>query len=356
MRILVVQTAYLGDAVLTTPLLRELVRARPEARLTLLATGAGAQALRGFPGVERVLEYDKRWSLRGLVSELRTFREVAAGRFDAAIAAQRSFRTGQILWMTRARLRVGFAGAAGAFAYHARVAWEPGRHAARRYLDLSAPLGGDPDAADPRPSLAVPAAAREWVARTLTEVGVRPDAPLVAIAPGSARPTKRWLPAGFAELARAAARRGLVPVLAGGSAERASCAEIAAAAGGLALDLCGRTDVARLAALLARASAVVANDSGAAHVAAAVGTPCVVVYGPTSPAAGYAPLGAVVESVAHPDLDCRPCSPRGPRTCPRGHFRCMSELEPPNVVAALDRALAARAGPPAQLASGVRPG
>jgi heptosyltransferase-2 len=87
-----------------------------------------------------------------------------------------------------------------------------------------------------------------------------------------------------------------------------------------------------------------------------VGTPVVVVFGPTSPRAGYAPLGAQVEVVEHADLACRPCSRRGPRVCPQGHFRCMQELAARDVVAALDRLLLRGSRPGAQLASAVRPG
>jgi heptosyltransferase-2 len=337
-RILIVQTAFLGDVVLTTPLLRELHRALPKASLCLLTTATGRSVLNGLPYVDRWLVLRKRWDRDGCRSTRGVLRELMGTRFDAAVAAHRSVRTGVILRLSGARLRVGFAGAPGAWAYNRRVPWDPGKHAVHRYLALSGALGGDPRTADPQPRLAVEPGAAARADRLALKHGVRSSDKLLCVAPGSVWPTKRWLPEGYARVVTAARARALVPVLVGSPGERELCRRIAALAP--APVLAGETSIPELVALLARARIVVGNDSGAAHVASAVGTPVVSVFGSTVPGMGYAAYGPLTRVVERVGLECRPCGRHGARSCPRGHFRCMTDVQAGQVVATVDELLA----------------
>jgi heptosyltransferase-2 len=158
-------------------------------------------------------------------------------------------------------------------------------------------------------------------------------------APRSGPPPKPWSPTGFAAVAAAASRLGLRPVLLGSPDERELCEAVALGSGVRPPVLAGRLEVAGMVALIERARALVANDSGPGHVASAVGTPVVTIYGPTSPEHGCAPWGDDHRAVAIDGLACRPCSRRGPRACPLGHFRCMRELAVPRVLAAVEALL-----------------
>ncbi len=342
MNVLVVQTAFLGDIVLTTPLLRELRKAHPSARIVALTTRLGAAALDGLPYLDEILTVDKRARGRGVGETLRVAARLRRQRPDLAFAAQRSFRTGFLLRASGAQVRVGFSGAPGSWAYTAKVAWEPSSHAVRRYLELSAPAGGRPDLADPRPELAVTERAAERVASLLCAAGIAERDPVLAVAPGSIWGTKRWPAEGFASVVRAGAARELRAVLTGSADERALCLRVAELSGSPALVLAGETSIQEVTALLARSRALVTNDSGPGHVAAAVGTPVVAIFGPTIPGFGYAPFGPEHRIVEHPALDCRPCDRHGPRVCPLAHHRCMHEVAPERVVAALDEILASR--------------
>jgi heptosyltransferase-2 len=336
--LLVVQTAFLGDVVLTTPLLRALRRAHPERALHVVATPLGAAVLAGHPAIDVLHPYAKRGRERGLRGLLRLARRLRSERFGIAVAAQRSARTGLLVRASGAELRVGFASSAGAWALTHRVPWLPARHAVHRYLALAAPAGADAQA-DPTPSLAVLPEAAAKVSAALHEDGVADQAALLALAPGSTWGTKRWTPEGFATVAVAAPERGLHPVLVGSPDERGLCQEVSALAGGGIANLAGRTGPPELTALLARARALVTNDSGPGHVASAVGTPVVTVFGPTVPAFGYTAWGARNRVVEHAGLACRPCSSHGPQVCPLGHHRCMREIVPADVLAALDAVL-----------------
>ena len=190
---------------------------------------------------------------------------------------------------------------------------------AERYFEAAAGLGVVPDGA-PAEVHTTPDDDRR--ARTL--VG---DASYVALCPGAAHWNKRWPPAHWRTLAGALVQRGHA-VVGIGTAEERGLLDAPGVVSGFGVGL----GVA--AALLRGARAAVANDSGLMHLATAVGTPVVALFGPTSPAFGYAPYrtrGLVVEH----DLPCRPCSAFGGPHCPMRHHRCMIDLDPTRVTGAL---------------------
>ncbi len=336
MRILVVQTSHLGDLVLSTPLLRELRRIAPETSIDVVTTPAGGELYAARPAVDRVLVYDKRWRPSGARSGWRLVRHLLRTPYGVAIAAQRSARSGLMLLLSGAARRIGFRGAAGEWSYRERVTWKPARHAVRRYLALAEPLGGSSESADARPRLTVTPDAARRADRLLASAGIGPGTPILAVAPGALWATKRWTVEGFAAVLDGARKRGLSAVLLGSASERALCERVAALSEAGAPVLAGRTGILELAALLQRCRALVSNDSGPAHVAAAVGTPVAAVFGPTVPEFGYTPRGAATRIVQHEGLDCRPCDRHGPQVCPLGHFQCMRGIGPERVTAALD--------------------
>jgi len=343
--LLVVQTAFLGDVVLTTPLLAALRRAHPDRPLHVVATPLGVSVLEGHPAIDVLHVYDKRGADRGMGGLLRLLARLRRQRFGIAVAAQRSARTGFLVRGSGAPVRVGFASSPGAWALTERVPWHADRHAVHRYLALAGPAGGDPNA-DARPSLQVLPRAAAVVADALAQDGVPAEAALLAIAPGSTWGTKRWTPEGFAAVVTAAPERGLHPVLVGSPDERALCEQVGTLAGGGIPNLAGRTRPPELTALLARSRALVTNDSGPAHVASAVGTPVVAVFGPTVTSFGYTPFGAANRIVEREGLSCRPCSSHGPQVCPLGHHRCMREISARQVLASLDEILQPRTRAP----------
>src|SRR5579884_3071188 len=295
-RLLVPQTSFLGDVVLTTPLLRALrARLRP-AHLTVLVRPEAAALLAGHPDVDRVLVDDKRGRDRGVGGLVRMALRLRRERFDLAVSPHRSLRTALVLAAAGIPHRVGFRDGPGAALYHVRVPRDPRRHAVERNLALLAPFGGAPGA--PRLSLAVDPEAARQVAALLPSGG----GPLVGIAPGSVWATKRWTVDGFARVAAALAADGARCVILGGAEDRARAEAIRARSGGRAVVLAGRTDVAGLVALVDRLALLIGNDSAPMHVASARGVPVVAVFGATTPALGYGPWGgrAVVVEATSP--------------------------------------------------------
>src|SRR5438093_10815002 len=196
--LLVAQTSFLGDVVLTTPLLSALHARLAPRRLSVLVRPEAAPLLEGHPDVDDVLVDDKRGSDRGLRGLFRTAQRLGRERFELAVSPHRSLRTALVLAGSRIPRRVGFRQSRGAFLYHVRVTRDRRRHDVERNLALLDAFGPGPADA-PRLHLAVD---REAAARAAALLPAGP-APLVGLAPGSAWATKRWTPAGFAAVAAA---------------------------------------------------------------------------------------------------------------------------------------------------------
>ena len=325
---LVVQTSFLGDVVLTTPLLRELASRGP---VDVVVTPAAAPLLANLPDAREVIVYDKRGADRGAGGMLRLARRLSRGGYGAAYLAQGSTRSAALAAAAGIGRRVGFATSGGRLLYTHRVPYLDDRHHAERLWRLAFPDGG-PAEVEPeriRPRLEPGGAERAAVDDLLH--GHDPALPLVALAPGSVWATKRW--PGYPDLARRlAAGVGARLVVVGAAADRELAAEIAAAVAGVpgsapAIDATGRLSLLGSAELIRRARALVTNDSAPQHLASAVGTPTVALFGPTVPAFGFGPLAPCSTTVGHEGLACRPCDRHGPRRCPLGHWRCMTELD-----------------------------
>jgi heptosyltransferase-2 len=323
---LVVQTSFLGDTVLTTPLLAQLANRGP---VDVVTTPAAAALLANHPAVRTLVVYDKRGVDRGLLGLWRISRRLRAAAYDVAFLAQGSWRSAALVLLARIPNRVGFSTSAGRLLYTKRVAYRDDLHHAARLLMLARPNGREPTAAELRPSLAPGSAERDAVDAFLRAGGVRDGERLVALAPGSVWATKRW--PYYPELAALLADAARIVVV--GGAEDAALAQGIVAAVPGALDATGRLSLLASAELVRRSAVLVTNDSAPMHLASAAGTPTVAIFGPTVPDFGYGPLAPLASAVGHDTLPCRPCDRHGPRRCPLGHHRCMRDLLPSDVAA-----------------------
>lgn len=331
-RSLIVAPQWIGDAVMTEPLLRRLA-ARGE-RLTVGALPWVAPVYRAMPQVAEVIEFPfahggVQWAgRRGLAKTLR-------GRFEAAYVCPNSLKSALIPWWAGIARRVGYQGEARWGLLNQRLP-NPPKGQRPPMVSFYSALSGETGLDTDQPQLQLPSGAAE---RALAAQGMAAQG-FYVLAPGAEYgPAKRWPAAHFATLARQLA----LPVLLLGSAKDAEvCADIANAVNAHqahhCVDLAGKTSLDQAIGLIASARAMVSNDSGLMHVAAAFGVPQVAVFGSSSPL-HTPPLNdrATVlwlknDPSYQPPLDCAPCYARA---CPLGHTRCLNDISAERVLSYL---------------------
>ena len=328
---LVVQTSFLGDMVLTTPLIAHLAATGP---VDVLCTPAARALLANNPSVREAIVYDKRGADRGVSGFLRVASALRKRSYATAYFAQGSVRSGALGTAAGIRDRVGFSTSAGRVFYTSQVTPLAGSHHAARLMSLGfrrTDVGFTPG--ELRPRLYPGAAERAEVDGILGNAAF--NEPLIALAPGSVWATKRW--PYYRELAAELSASGRVVVV-GSEADHPLANEIVAATHGQAVDATGRLSLLASAELIGRCALIVTNDSAPLHLASAMNTPTIAVFGPTVPEFGFGPLADRARIADHASLSCRPCDKHGPARCPLGHWRCMREITP-DVVAQLARAL-----------------
>jgi heptosyltransferase II len=333
---LVVQTAFLGDVILTTPLLRHLAAQGP---VDIVTTPAAAQLLARNPSVREVIVFDKRGEAKGLRGLTRLARTLRGRSYGAAYLAQASVRSGALATLARIPERIGFETAAGRRFYTRRIPFRDDLHHAERLLRLALSADASPVPREMlRPEL-FPAADDEAAASAVLREGALEQRDFVVLAPGSVWATKRW--PYYADLAALLAMRlGIVVVGSAADGQLASAIlSRARESGGTALDATGRLSLLGSAALIGRARALITNDSAPLHLGSATGTPTLAIFGPTVPDFGFGPLAPRGGVLGRESLPCRPCDRHGPQRCPLGHWRCMREIAADDVASMLDELL-----------------
>jgi heptosyltransferase II len=331
--ILIVPYMWIGDFVRCHSVVKLLKAQRPERPVDFLTTANNAPLLDYMPGVRKGIVWDlprKRLALTQHHALAALLRQEDYGQ---ALIMPRTWKATLAPFLAGIPVRTGFFG-------EARIGVlndvRFGERALPRMIDqcaaLALPKGAKTPAQWPLPELVVPAAElTAW--RTRMDLG--DGTPLIALAPGAVGPSKRWPDAYFAEAAAELIRNGATVVVVGSPNETALAAEICARAPGVR-NLTG-SDLRHAILALRSANVAISNDSGLLHVAAALGTPTVGIFGPTSPWhwAPLNPLAAVVQ--AEGEIDCRPCHKP---VCRPGHHRCMREIPAARVTALAQAALA----------------
>lgn len=314
-RIAIIKLSSLGDVVHALPVARALRRALPSAHLTWVVEAREYAILRDHPDLDAVMPVDTRLWRRliwrpagarqvfGKVGRLRA--RIRRASFDVAIDLQGLIKSGILTAYTGAPVRIGFT------AGRCRERWNAlftnrhvappasARHVVEQYLALLTPLGINPGPAEFH--VPVPAAAERRMEEYLVKEGIKPGDRLVAINPGAGHPRKRWAVSRFGAVAeRLATEAGARLLLLWGPDEAHMAREISLALPGRSALLAPPTDLGELAALLKRCRLMIANDTGPLHLAAALGTPSLGLYGPTL-AERNGPYGASCRGLQSPD-------------------------------------------------------
>lgn len=329
-RIMIRAVNWIGDAVMSTPAMGAVRAAFPAAEITVVANPLVAELFRYHPYCDRVLVFDKQGEHAGSAGFVRFCRQLRREQFDLAILLQNAFEAALMAFLARVPLRAGYRTDHRGLLLNLGVAAvdkKHGMHHVDYYLHCLEQLGVT--GGDGALRLAVTEAERGWAEQILGA------GRWMAINPGASYgAAKRWIPERFAEVADGlAARYGAGIVLTGGPGEQEIGRDIEAAMKVVPRNLIGQTTVREMMALLERCDLMISNDSGPMHVAAALDTPIVAVFGPTDHTT-TSPAGKACRIVRQP-VECAPCMLR---ECPIDH-RCMTRITSAQVLEAAEALL-----------------
>jgi heptosyltransferase-2 len=330
-KILVRATNWLGDAVMSLPTFRALRTRFPDAEISVLARPWVAALYEGERSIDRVILLTGAAGARDWSAKWRLGHLLRRARFDLAVLLPNSFDSAAIVWLSRARRRVGYArDGRSALLTDAIAVPRPGeipRHERYYYLELLR-RAGLIESIPPVEEILLDGLAESRLRGEALLAAHGISLPVIGVSPGAAYGgAKRWLPERFASAVRQIAARGpgaMSIVIFGSESERELCGEVARGCGGH--NFAGSTTLREFIDMSAACSLCLTNDSGAMHIAAAAGVPCVTVFGPTDETA-TGPTGGHSRVVREP-VDCAPC---GLRECPIDH-RCMTHVSVDRVV------------------------
>lgn len=327
--ILVIQTAFLGDIVLTTPFLESLREKFPAATIHFVTTPAGEALLEPNPWKIQFIAYDKRGKDSGVVGFLRMVRKLRSLKAQRVYCIHRSFRSALLAKATGAQVW-GFSESSAPKLMDKKFSRAKFEHEVEKnhsLLELPTP--------PPFPKLFLTEEDK------MKSMHLIPQEPFVAMAVSSVWATKRWPEEKFASLAhKLSIELGMQTVLIGSKEDQVVANRVMEVFRSLPfagrpepLNLAGQTNLGMLKAILAKSQLTVSNDSSPLHMAAAMGRPVVGIFGPTTKEIGFFPFAPIGKSAVAEvkGLSCRPCGLHGHDACPLGHFKCMKDLDSQSV-------------------------
>jgi len=332
-RILIIQTAFLGDVILCTPLIKASKKLFPNSFISFLLIPETKKILENNPHLNEIIVYDKRGEDRGAKNFLKMVVKIKKRNFDLALIPHRYLRSALLAYLAKIPQRIGFDKSIGSFLFTQKVTYQNNSHEVERNLSLLNDFTGD--LSDKTPELFPSSEDFSYAQELLRDSGVKDNDKTVGIAPGSIWATKRWLPERFAEVSDRLIKEASAKVIFLGSKEDEKlCLEIANLMQEKPIILAGKTSILQSAAIISKCRVILSGDSAPVHIASAVKTPMVAIFGSTIPEFGFAPYGED-HLIIEKKMDCRPCGIHGKNKCPKKHFKCMTEITTQEVLEAL---------------------
>ncbi len=308
-RILVLRLERIGDLLMTLPALADLRALAPGADIDLVVGSWNADLARAIDPVSRVMSLDASWLARevegrGIFSLVAAARQWRGCHYDLAINFEPDIRGNLMLASSGAQWRAGYRSGGGGPLLDVAVDFDTNAHTSDNARNLVAAIFESPVPAEQPPTLVVPSEAHENASRMLIDAGQ----PLIGVHVSGGRAIKQWPIDRFAEVARRLVEHsGATIVLSGAAGDRAMVQTVKSGLPGQnVIDVAGHVDLLTLAGLIERLDLLVTGDTGPMHLAVAVGTPVVAVFGPSDPAR-YGPRGRL-DQVVRIDLPCSPCN------------------------------------------------
>ncbi|MBX7095445.1 MAG: glycosyltransferase family 9 protein [Flavobacteriales bacterium] len=312
-KILIIQTAFIGDVILATPVIEEIKRLFPDAELDVLVRKGNESLLKPDSSLHQVMVWDKK---NGKYRQLfRLAKIIRKNKYDMVINLQRFAASGWLTWFSKSPMRIGFDKNPFSFCYHKKIKHEigNGKHETERNLELIADYGAKKEL---RPTL-------HFTSQQEEHVRSYKNGTYVCMAPSSVWFTKQLPEEKWIELIRKIESDTTVYLM-GAPGDQEMCERILHQAGHpRSENLCGKLSLTESALLMRDAQMNYVNDSAPLHLASAMNAPVTAFFCSTLPEFGFGPLSDVsIIAQTQENLECRPCGLHGMKTCPKGHFKC----------------------------------
>lgn len=319
-RILVINTAFIGDVILTSPLINALRKNFPESSIDFLLIPETKNVYERDIRIDKVIVFDKRKIIARVIHFFSVIKQLRRNRYDLAVSVQSSLTSSLLMIMGNIKERVGFPRQN---LLTRSVKHVPGLHMRERILRLMNAFTEEKFSTDTE--LYIP---ESDLLHVKNIIGEQKSKFIIAIAPGSAKFTKQWLEEYFIELCKLLKDINATIYLIGGKTDYGLSERIKKGSENKKVfNLCGKVTIIQSAALIKSADILLSNDSAPLHLANAVKTKVLAIFGPTIKSLGFYPYRED-DKILEVELDCRPCGKHGGSACPLGHFNCMKNLTP----------------------------
>ena len=324
-KILIIQTAFLGDVILTLPLVQSIKKYSPDSFVSFLCIPYTSVLLENNPDIDEVIIYDKRGKDKGLKNYYNLLKRIKEKNFDVIFSPHRSLRSTFISYFSRVPLTISYNKSSFQFLYKKIVKYDKSIHEIQRNLSLLSPFGIF-EKEIIKPLLFASDDDRNVVSNF--QAANKIDGKFIAVAPGSVWYTKTYPEEKFIKLLDILREFGTKIVFVGGEDDSGLCSKIIYSSKNFnAFNSAGKLTPLQSAELIKRSSVLISNDSAPMHLANAVGTKVIAIFGATVPEFGFYPYGTHDTIFQTNGLKCRPCSVHGGNRCPIKTFVCMNKID-----------------------------
>ncbi len=319
--IAILQTAFIGDVVLTLPLAQSIRKFNPDCQITFITTPQSA----GIPGVctaiDEVVILDKRNEFKGVGGIFRFVKTRQIKGYDLWFCPHSSIRSSLISLLMKNTVKIGFQNSSLHYVYDYKADYINYFHEIERNLELLKPFDLKTNINLKDVQVQISNEDTEIISRMIGKLNN-----YVVIAPGSVWETKKWKEEHFAELINKFTDIGVDCVLTGSVADKSLCDRLSSKTG--AVSLAGMTNIPQTLRTIELSSLVITNDSAPTHFAGLMNTRVITIYGPTSPIFGFGPRSDKSLIIRNENLKCSPCRIHGSKKCPLGTHECMKSISP----------------------------
>ena len=323
MRILIIHTAFIGDIVLSTPLIKKIKDTYPDSDITYVTTPSGEAILKNNPYLNNIIVYDKRGEHKGISGVWQLGKRLRYENFNMVITPHRYLRSSILSWLSRSPIRKGYDIASGSCLFTEKIKYDRTKHEVEKLLSFVAPENKK------RYEIELyPGEKEKMKGDNLWKENLLEDKKVVVLAPGSKWFTKQWPVEYFNKLAKSLKKLSNVRLIVVGGKDEINLPIEKENI----IDMRGKTSLLELADILSRADVVVTNDSSPIHIASAFKKPRIfALFGPTIEKFGFFPWSLNSKVFQVNGLKCRPCGIHGGKSCPEKHFKCMRDILPEEV-------------------------